>query len=49
MAADRDRIAGFCSAYLRAGSFKDCCANGLQVEGSRKVSRLNSRVKALQA
>lgn len=48
MAADRDRIAGFCSAYLRAGSFKDCCANGLQVEGSRKVSRLISGVTLSQ-
>ncbi len=40
----RDEIVSFCCRYLNTGKFQDYCVNGLQVEGSRTVSRAVSGV-----
>lgn len=40
----RDEIVSFCCHYLNTGKFQDYCVNGMQVEGSKEVSRAVSGV-----
>ena len=38
--ADRDKIVKFCEDYLRVNDFTDYCHNGLQVEGTAKITKI---------
>jgi len=40
MTADRDKIIKFCEDYLKTKKTTDYCHNGLQVEGSKEVSKI---------
>jgi dinuclear metal center YbgI/SA1388 family protein len=42
--AGRDEIVKFINEYLSAGTIKDYCTNGLQVEGSEEITRIVSGV-----
>ncbi len=44
----RDKIVKFCEKYLEVDKFRDYCVNGLQVEGSEKVSRIITGVSLSQ-
>jgi dinuclear metal center YbgI/SA1388 family protein len=45
----RDELVRYCDGLLDAGSFRDYCPNGLQVEGRAEVARIVSGVTASQA
>ncbi len=40
MTVDRDKIVKFCEEHLKVKNFTDYCVNGLQVEGSKKISKI---------
>ncbi len=40
MQIDRNKIVKYCEAYLKVKDFEDYCVNGLQVEGTSKVSKI---------
>jgi len=44
-----DELVSYCNQLLEAGSFRDYCPNGLQVEGHGEVARIVTGVTASQA
>lgn len=40
MQIERNKIVKYCEDYLKVKDFKDYCVNGLQVEGSPKISKI---------
>ena len=48
MQAEAKQIIKFCEEYLKVKNFKDYCANGLQVEGALKISKIITGVSFLR-
>ena len=43
---DRDELNNYCDNYLSVSKYKDYGPNGLQVEGSQTINKIDSGVSA---